>query len=338
MDAPLLFRWDLDKTYLRTEFDTFRDLLRTAVEAPGRKESLPGATRLVRTLTESAPLHILSGSPEQMRSALETKLKIDGLRWESLTLKPSFKRILKGQLRYVRDQLAYKLIALLRSRVDIGPGADEVLFGDDAEADAFVYSLYADVLADRVPLDTLKELFSQAKVYEEDQRSLLDLIARVPKRDAVRRIYINLDRMSSPQMFADFGARVFPTFNYFQTALVLIEDRMIDVHAALAVGAEYVAHPSTSPDALMASYADVAQRGGIGADTFHAICATKDEVVPERYGRATPEIRAFIDHLALRTAPQLSEKQRVLPTDYCAIHARDRLRARAAKRRATRRG
>ena len=35
-------RWDLDKTYLRTEFDTMRDLVRTAIERPDRKRSLHG--------------------------------------------------------------------------------------------------------------------------------------------------------------------------------------------------------------------------------------------------------------------------------------------------------
>ena len=31
--APLLCRWDLDKTYLRSQFDSIRQLLRTALAA-----------------------------------------------------------------------------------------------------------------------------------------------------------------------------------------------------------------------------------------------------------------------------------------------------------------
>src|SRR4051794_5190656 len=38
-----IFRWDLDKTYLRTEFDTWVDLMRTAIERPASKRTVPGA-------------------------------------------------------------------------------------------------------------------------------------------------------------------------------------------------------------------------------------------------------------------------------------------------------
>ena len=37
MSAPHIFRWDMDKTYLKTEFDTFKDLLRTAFQKPADK-------------------------------------------------------------------------------------------------------------------------------------------------------------------------------------------------------------------------------------------------------------------------------------------------------------
>ena len=32
-----VYRWDLDKTYLKTEFDTFKDLLRSAFEGAEAK-------------------------------------------------------------------------------------------------------------------------------------------------------------------------------------------------------------------------------------------------------------------------------------------------------------
>ena len=39
---PLLCRWDLDKTYLRSEFDTLRQLWRTAREKGEDKVEVPG--------------------------------------------------------------------------------------------------------------------------------------------------------------------------------------------------------------------------------------------------------------------------------------------------------
>src|SRR3954449_2046026 len=151
----LIARWDLDKTYLRTDFDTVRDLVRTAIERPDQKRTVPGAAALLRELGRAGvEIHILSGSPEQLRSRLEQKLRLDGARWASLTLKPNLENILRLRFRALRGQLGYKLPALLRRRCEMeqqrdGEGAlvREVLLGDDAEADAFVYSLFAVVCA-----------------------------------------------------------------------------------------------------------------------------------------------------------------------------------------------
>jgi hypothetical protein len=38
-----IYRWDLDKTYLQTEFDTLRQLVRTALQSGAREEG--GARR-----------------------------------------------------------------------------------------------------------------------------------------------------------------------------------------------------------------------------------------------------------------------------------------------------
>src|SRR5947209_17917702 len=140
-------RWDLDKTYLRTEFDTVRDLVKTALERPDEKRTNPGASTLLREMLRAGTkVHILSGSPEQMRRRLEDKLRLDGITWDTFTLKPNLQNVLRLRFRAVKDQLGYKLPALLRTRTDAGEsiaGATETLFGDDAEADAFVDSLYA---------------------------------------------------------------------------------------------------------------------------------------------------------------------------------------------------
>ncbi|MEM9695200.1 MAG: hypothetical protein AAGA56_21840, partial [Myxococcota bacterium] len=148
--ASFIARWDLDKTYLRTDFDTVRDLLRTAVERPDQKRTVPGAAALIRELTDAdVEIHILSGSPEQLRGRIVEKLRLDGVRYASLTLKPNLQNILRFRFKAVRGQLGYKLPALLRRRCELTSQTDaygalirETLLGDDAEADAFVYSFY----------------------------------------------------------------------------------------------------------------------------------------------------------------------------------------------------
>src|SRR5688500_8489017 len=107
----LVFRWDLDKTYLRTEFDTVRDLVRTAFERATMKRTVPGAAALLREIraVDPAAIFILSGSPEQMRRVLEEKLRLDGIRWDTFVLKPSLSQLLRGRFRFVKDQVGYKL-------------------------------------------------------------------------------------------------------------------------------------------------------------------------------------------------------------------------------------
>src|SRR6186997_3030409 len=110
----LIARWDLDKTYLRTDFDTLRDLVRTAIERPDQKRTVPGAASLLREIGRAGiEIHILSGSPEQLRSRIEQKLHLDGARWASLTLKPNLQNLMRLRFRAIRGQLAYKLTALM---------------------------------------------------------------------------------------------------------------------------------------------------------------------------------------------------------------------------------
>src|SRR4029079_4417235 len=104
----------------------------------------------------------------------EQKLRLDGARWASLTLKPNLENLLRLRFRALRGQLGYKLPALLRRRAELAHQRDlsgelirEVLLGDDAEADAFVYSLYADVCEGKVDGLTLAEVMRRGEAYED---------------------------------------------------------------------------------------------------------------------------------------------------------------------------
>jgi hypothetical protein len=45
-----VYRWDLDKTYLSTDFDSFKGLVRAAFEKAADKRTFPGAQVLLREL------------------------------------------------------------------------------------------------------------------------------------------------------------------------------------------------------------------------------------------------------------------------------------------------
>ena len=332
----IVYRWDLDKTYLRTEFDTLRDLVRTAFEPASRKRAYPGASTLLREIraTEPAAIFILSGSPEQMRSVLEAKLRLDGIRWDGFTLKPSLRNLVRGKFRFLRDQLSYKLTALLRSRTNVSPDTDEILFGDDAEGDAFIYSLYADIAAGRVSQELLMKVAEAAHVYPEDIPQIVRIAARVPRGDTVRRIFIHLERVSSTSGFSDFGRRVCAFYNYFQPALVLLEDGALDAQAVLRVGADLVVAHTFNPEVLVASFDDLKRRNYLSQRVVHRISAVADGIEPSTFGQASTPLLSLVRAMeqAARELPREVEVDAV-KEDYLTLFEKDRARTNAAKRR-----
>ncbi len=300
-------RWDLDKTYLRTDFDSLRDLVKTALERPDQKRTNPGASTLLREMVRAGiRVHILSGSPEQMRRRLEDKLRLDGVTWDSFTLKPNLQNLLRLRFRAVRDQLGYKLLALLRSRALLLEGGDgdgelgshETLFGDDAEADAFVYSLYADLLAGRVDADQLARVLERGRVYPDVAEETLAAARAIRPRDTVERIFIHLEAQTPPGDFRGYGARVVPFYNYLQPAFTLQEEGRLSASAVLRVAVELVTEHRFDGDALARSYLDLARRGHLrGTGAVDIVAATEAFLEPGRSAPAAEELRVMSDRL-----------------------------------------
>jgi hypothetical protein len=269
-DLPVrhVYRWDLDKTYLATEFDTIRDLVKTALQKPEEKLNVPGAVSLLRELTRPtnegrAFLTFVSGSPSQMRPALERKFELDGIRPDRFVLKPTLENILKGRFRAVRGQVGYKLSTLLKLRRE-GPSAPESMFGDDAEQDAFIYSLYADVSGGKVDLETLREVLVAAEVYAVTIEEIMERASVVDAYDNVGRIFINLDRRSPPGRFWPFGPRVVPIVNYFQAALILYGDGVLAAESLLRVARGMAKRDDYGVVELSNSFQDLMRRRHLG--------------------------------------------------------------------------
>lgn len=296
-----IFRWDLDKTYLRTEFDTLGDLLKTALQRPEDKVNVPGAVTLLRELTRPSSegrslVTFVSGSPTQMRATLEKKFELDGIQPDIFILKPTLQYILRGQFAAVRGQVGYKLDTLLdlRSRSDLAP---ETMFGDDAEQDAFIYSLYADISAGRMQLDTLRRILLEADVHESARHRILERAELVDTRDTTRRIFIHLEEQSPPGRFWVFGPRVVPIVNYFQAALILVVDDTIDVPSAARIAAGLRDGYDYGVIDLANSIEDLVRRRHLAIDDIDQMLAAIDD---------DPDIRFFSDVLrrGRRLAPR----------------------------------
>jgi hypothetical protein len=176
-------------------------------------------------------------------------------------LKDNVRNLLRWRFKALRGQVGYKLPVLLKSRVAAPPDSDEVLFGDDAEADAFIYSLYADLLAGRVTEPVLRKVLKAASVYPDDVARIFDRWKKIPASDPVRRIFVYLDRLTPPGRFSRYGPRVVPIFNYFQAALVLMADGHLSAPQVIRVAIEMVQTAGYNLLTLSNSFQDLVRRG-----------------------------------------------------------------------------
>ena len=268
-----IFRWDLDKTYLRTDINSWRGLLRAALEPAKAKKAYPGAPALLRMLSRKSSNRIclVSGSPRQMRKVLSTKLALDGIRYHELQLKNNLRNLLKLRFRSLRSQIPYKLPTLLASRCQSPIAPMETLVGDDAESDAIVYSLYAEILAGNVSTQQLQRVMEAARAFDDEMENTLTLAQQVPKRDAVQRILIHLDLRSPTATFRVFGKRLVPVYNYFQAAVILYSDALLTAEDVFHVAQDMLRDPNYHPSSLGNSLQDLLRRGRISIPTAEAL-------------------------------------------------------------------
>ena len=305
-------RWDLDKTYLNTNFDSLKDLVKTFWQKPEDKATVAGAQALLQALLDPADrdkrhVTFISGSPNQMRRVLASKLKLDGVEPDVFILKPNLENLLRGRFRALRGQVGYKLKALLLSHM-ARETVDEYLFGDDAEQDAFIYSLYADILAGRVDAVGLAAILSTCKVYRHDVDEIMAHHSKlVGSGDVVRRIFIHLDRRSPLDRFAAYGARVVAIYNYFQCAVLLFDAGLLASRGLVRVLAAMAASGYT-PERVANSVQDLMRRGFVQPPAIRKLAAALAEAEhtvdrpTSQFVRKFEDVVSGLEHLQ-RSAP-----------------------------------
>ncbi|HET9932994.1 MAG TPA: hypothetical protein VFQ35_19965 [Polyangiaceae bacterium] len=331
-------RWDLDKTYLRSRFDTLSDLVSSALEKVEQKRTVPGATEVLRELGRSGGrVHILSGSPRQFRGRLSQKLRIDGVSWDELTLKPNLSNLLRMRLYALRDQLGYKLPELLEARARdeerFGSGLRmrEVLVGDDSESDAFVYSLYADLSLGEVPQRELENVLAAGNIGERTIARCKKALARLRHDGAIECILIHLDGQTPPSLFSRYGARLVPFYNYLQAAFVLLDRGFLSEHSTLEIASAFQRSYGFTADTAARSYLDLVRRGHLGEGARVRLThAVSELAAPSREERALVE---SLGKLSIDGAPlSVPRRQRPDYLELAAFHGGGRNRRRPGQR------
>jgi len=216
--------WDIDKTYLRSEFESVTDLLKGALLTAIDREPMPGTVPLLRALRRRgagglrAPLYFVSASPPELRRTIEKRMLLDGVEFDGIAFKDYRALIRARRWRQLRNHMAYKLAALLSYRADWPDGAREWLFGDDAESDALIYATYADVRAGKLRGLALDRALRDAGVSEKDRVRLLRAAAALPARDSVEAAYIFRVAARPKLDVASFAPRVTPVRDALEAA------------------------------------------------------------------------------------------------------------------------
>jgi len=335
------YRWDLDKTYLDTRFESLSELVRIPFQDAEDKVNVPGSAALLRELCRevegqgSAFVSIVSGSPRQLREVLEEKLRLDGIDWQEFHLKPQLENLRKGRLRAVKDQVGYKLPLLLRSRCALPGELRETLFGDDAEVDALIYSLYADLLCGRSDAGdvdaVLKLVGATARARTHCAESLASINGSGGNDEPVETIFIHLDSGSPPALFAALGPRLIPVFNYYQAALVLYARGHLGAKSVLRITAAFLDADRCGPWELANLFQDIVRRGHLPYEAMERLAMAVQD--GSRRNEAAEVLWSSAQRMAdlqgIAAPSEVVEQQRL---DYPALLAHFKSARRAARR------
>lgn len=264
-NASYVFVWDLDKTYLDTHFESLRGLYRTIIEKAFQKKNVPGTSSLVRAITsmkagKAFPIYFITASPPQMEEKIKEKLEIDGIRPYGIFFKDNLKNLRPGRFTRLGQQVGYKLQALLQLRQVLAGDVKQILWGDDSESDAVIYSLYSDICARRLEGENLAFVLGSLKVRGKQLRVIQRLQESIPEVDPIERIYINLATDTDPDYYFKFGRRTLPTYNTFQVGLDLYQQSYINREQLVGIGHDMLTNYGFSPEELAKSLNDLVAR------------------------------------------------------------------------------
>jgi len=276
-----VYIWDLDKTYLDTAFESLGGLWRTLREKAFQKRNVPGTATLVRAIRDhwqethqgrkDFPIFFITGSPPQLERKIHDKLNFDGIYPFGLFCKDNVQNLTPGRLWRLTQQVGYKLQALLQLRLHLAQDVRQVLWGDDSEADAIIYSLYSDLCARRLEERETRKILQHFKVTGQQVDTILRLLEDVPKQDPVEKMYINLASDTDADYYLKFGRRVLPTYNSFQLALDLFQDQRLSSAQLVTVGMDLMTNYGFGVEELENSLDELIRRPVLGEQTVQTI-------------------------------------------------------------------
>jgi len=252
-----VFVADIDRTYLATQLSSLRSMAKIPFERAADKKDIEGMARLFREIRRGpgherrdTPLYFVSASPAQLRPVIERKMMLDGIGFDGTTFKNWSGVFRRLRFRRLREQIGFKLTALLAGRADLPVGAIENLVGDDLETDPLTYALYADVLAGRIPVGDLARILELNGVMDSDARAIVRSRRELPPSRGVKRAFIRMERHADPEVFKDYGPGVIGCRGAFQMAAVLMHEGNVSIDGVVRVAADLIGRGVPPPELI----------------------------------------------------------------------------------------
>ena len=242
-----VFVWDIDKTYLDTRFSSLRGLLAIPFEWAVDKKNVAGTVPLLRALRTGpdpkaprfSPLYFVSGSPPHLRDVVEKKMILDGVQFDGITFKDQFALLRAGRPSAIKEQVGYKLNALLMLRKQLPAGVRFCLFGDDVERDMDSFLLFGAVCAGLRAARLREVMREKGAQWPEIEAAVEEAAGLAVEDDPVERVFIHSVKGRFLER-GDLDARVVVARSFLQSAFVLRSLQKIDRDAPARVREDLV--------------------------------------------------------------------------------------------------
>lgn len=272
-----VYVWDLDKTYLDTHWQSLSDIFKVSFTDNFHSNNVPGTSTLVSALKDDwhkkngeglFPIFFITASPPQMEKKIREKLERDKILPLGIFFKDNLKNLWPGSFWKLRQHVGYKVNSLVYLRTLLNENVTQVLWGDDSETDAVIYSLYSDLCSRRLAGDEAEKILRHFQVTSEQLLRIQNALAQTAPLDPVEKIYINLAIDTDPEYYLKFGRRMIPSYNALQIALDLYQDDRFSLEHVLQVGNDLLLNYSYSVDELQRSFDELIRRQVLGDQAY----------------------------------------------------------------------
>jgi hypothetical protein len=217
------------------------------------------------------PIFFITASPPQIEHKIYQKLRIDQVLPFGIFCKDNLENLHPQRLWRMTKHVGYKIQALLELRACLDDSVRLILFGDDGESDANIYSLFSDICARRINSSEIRRILNHFYVLDSQVDFILRLQELCPSNDPVEKIYINLAEDTDADYYLKFGRRTFPTYNALQTAVDLFQDQRLQIDHVLRVGRKLLDTYQYSTEELEKSLDELIRRNRLASETWEAL-------------------------------------------------------------------